>query len=64
MDNTINNMFISAIGAKPAHTIVAVSGDGREIKFAASNWLFADLCNDKTVAAIYDGETGEILFDR
>lgn len=63
MNNTINNAFINGIfNNDHSRDIIAVFKNGREIGFTYD--IFELLKTDKTIATIYDGETGEILFDR
>ena len=54
-------MFTAAVMAKadPKNEIVAVSFDGREVKFTTA--VLPYLKDDPTVAYIYSAHTGEIL---
>ena len=63
MNNTINNAFINGIfNNDHSRDIIAVSDDGREIGFTYD--IFELLKTDKTIATIYDANTGEIIYTR
>ena len=63
MINEINAPFFAAIGSKKSKTPgVLVRFAGRDGLHPFPREMFDDLKNDKTVADISDGETGEILY--
>lgn len=63
MNNTIDNAFINGIfNNDHSRDIIAVSDDGREIGFTYD--IFELLKTDKTIATIYDANTGEIIYTR